>query len=149
MIDATSHVVPQPDWRRIANPYAPVEVLKPEQVERIHDASMRILEDFGLEILNAEALDILAAAGAEVDRSTNRVRLDRALVLSHVAKAPSRFTLHARNPAHDLLIGANSINFILTSGPPNCADLDRGRRPGNLADLTSFIKLAQSLNLLH
>jgi trimethylamine--corrinoid protein Co-methyltransferase len=141
--------VTQPDWRPIANPYQPVEVLTPEQLERIHDASMRILETLGLEVLNAEALDIFAAAGAEVDRASNRVRLDRGLVLARVAEAPPRFTLKARNPAHDLAIGGNSVNFILTSGPPNCADLDRGRRPGNLADLTNFIKLGQSLNILH
>lgn len=141
--------VAQPDWRRIANPFAPIEVLRAEQIERIHDASMHILENFGLEILNAEALDILAAHGAAVDRGSNRVRLDRGLVAKHLATAPREFTLHARNPTHDIRIGANNINFILTSGPPNCADLDRGRRPGNLADLTSFIKLAQSLNILH
>ncbi|HKF63849.1 MAG TPA: trimethylamine methyltransferase family protein [Dongiaceae bacterium] len=139
----------QPAWRRIANPFAPIEVLKAEQIEAIHDASMSILENFGLEILNAEALDIFAAQGASVDRGSSRVRLDRALVAQHLAKAPREFTLRARNPAHDLRIGANNVNFILTSGPPNCADLDRGRRPGNLADLTSFIKLAQSLNIVH
>lgn len=139
----------QPPWRRIANPFAPIEVLRPEQIEAIHDASMRILESFGLEILNAEALDIFAAHGAEVDRGSSRVRLDRALVAEHLANAPREFTLRARNPAHDLRIGASNLNFILTSGPPNCADLDRGRRPGNLADLTSFIKLAQSLNIVH
>ena len=139
----------QPAWRRIANPFAPIEVLKAEQIEAIHDASMSILENFGLEILNAEALDIFAAQGASVDRGSSRVRLDRAMVAQHLAKAPREFTLRARNPAHDLRIGANNVNFILTSGPPNCADLDRGRRPGNLADLTSFIKLAQSLNIVH
>ena len=58
--------VPQPAWRQIANPFTPIEVIEPEQLERIHDASMRILENFGLEILNAEALDILAAHGAAI-----------------------------------------------------------------------------------
>jgi trimethylamine---corrinoid protein Co-methyltransferase len=142
-------VVRQPPWRRIANPFAPVEVLNPEQLEHVHDASMRILEAIGLEILNAEALDIIAAHGGEVDWPGKRARLDRGLVLEQVAKAPGRFTLHARNPARDLRIGGEEINFCLTAGPPNCADLDRGRRPGNLADLTSFIKLAQGLNILH
>jgi len=148
-VPAAWESVRQPAWRRLVNPFVPTEVLAPEQIERIHDASMRILENLGLEILNAEALDIYAAHGAEVDRGSSRVRLDRGLVLEHVAKAPARFRLHARNPAHDLLIGGGSINFCLTSGPPNCADLERGRRPGNFADLTSFIKLAQSLNVLH
>jgi trimethylamine---corrinoid protein Co-methyltransferase len=149
MASASAGPVAQLPWRQVTNPLAPIEVLEPGQLERIHDASMRILENFGLEILNAEALDILAAQGASVDRATGRVRLDRGLVLEHVAKAPRQFTLHSRNAERNLRIGGDNINFCLTSGPPNCADLDRGRRPGNFADLTSFIKLAQSLNILH
>ncbi len=141
--------LPQPPWRRLTNPYPPVEVLGPEAMDRLHEASLAILERFGLEILNDEALAILARAGAEVDRGTRRVRMDRGLVLEQVAKAPRRFTLHARNPAHDIVVGENHVNFCMTAGPPNCADLDRGRRPGNLADATALIKLAQSLNAVH
>jgi trimethylamine--corrinoid protein Co-methyltransferase len=141
--------LPQQPWRRLANPYRPVEVLPPEALERIHLASLDILERLGLEILSSEALDILKRHGAEVDPSTNRVRLDRGLVLEQVAKAPHAFTLHARNPAHHIRVGGDAVNFCMTAGPPNCADLDRGRRPGNLADTINLIKLAQSLNAVH
>src|SRR5437879_2313080 len=68
----------QPPWRRLANPYAPIEVLTEEQLDRLHDASMRILETHGLEFLSDAALDILARAGADVDRGSRRVRFDRA-----------------------------------------------------------------------
>src|SRR5579863_722812 len=141
--------LPQPPWRRLVNPYLPVEVLGPEAMDRIHEASLAILERFGLEILNDEALAILTGAGAEVDPRTRRVRMDRGLVLAQVAKAPRQFTLHARNPAHDIVIGGDHVNFCMTAGPPNCADLDRGRRPGNLADAIGLLKLAQSLNAVH
>ncbi|MEA2782502.1 MAG: trimethylamine---corrinoid protein Co-methyltransferase [Rhodospirillaceae bacterium] len=142
-------IIRQPAWRKLTNPYAPIEVLDDESVERIHQASMRLLEECGLEFMDREALDILATHGAAVDYSTSRVRMDRGLVLEYVAKAPSEFTLHARNPAHNLRVGGNHVNFCLTSGPPNCSDLDHGRCPGNLADLKNLIKLGQSLNILH
>jgi len=45
----------QPPWRRLVNPYRPVEVLRPEQLEAIHDAAMRILESTGLEFMSDEA----------------------------------------------------------------------------------------------
>src|SRR5262249_24501318 len=64
----------QPPWRRLVNPYRPVEVLRPEQLDAIHDAAMRILESTGLEFMSDEALAILAAGGAEVDRGSKRVR---------------------------------------------------------------------------
>jgi trimethylamine--corrinoid protein Co-methyltransferase len=139
----------QPPWRRLANPYAPIEVLTAEQLERIHDASMRILETHGLEFLGDTALDILARAGASVDRATRRVRFGRELVAEFVGKAPAQFTLHARNADRDVAIGGNHIAFCAVSSAPNCSDLDRGRRPGSFADYCDFLRLIQSLNVIH
>ena len=141
--------LPQPAWRNLINPYAPIEVLTAEQLERIHDASMRILETQGLEFLNDAALDILARAGARVDRGTRRVRFDRQLIADYVAKAPAQFTLHARNPARSVTIGGNHINFCAVSSAPNCSDLDRGRRPGTYADYCDLLRIVQSLNVIH
>ncbi|HTO85652.1 MAG TPA: trimethylamine methyltransferase family protein [Methylomirabilota bacterium] len=139
----------QPPWRALANPYAPIEVLTEEQLDRIHDASMRILETHGLEFLSDAALDILARAGADVDRGSRRVRLDRGLVAAYVAKAPARFTLHARNPSRTVAIGGNAIAFCAVSSAPNCSDLDRGRRPGSFSDYCDLLRLIQSLNIIH
>jgi len=88
-------------WRRVVNPFRPVEVLSVDQVEAIHQASLRILSEIGLEVLGAGALDQFAADGASVDRATRTVRLDPARVEELVALAPSTFTLHARNPERD------------------------------------------------
>jgi trimethylamine--corrinoid protein Co-methyltransferase len=141
--------VAQLPWRRIENPYKPIEVLREEQIEAIHDASMRILEEHGLEFLNDEALAILRQAGAEVDFATGMVRFDRALVMDRVRRAPARYTLHARNPVRNIEVGGNFINFAQVSSAPNCADLDGGRRPGNWRDFCNLVKLTQSLNILH
>jgi trimethylamine--corrinoid protein Co-methyltransferase len=139
----------QPPRRQIVNPLAPIEVLSAEQLERIHDTSMRILEEYGLEFLSDRALDVLAKAGADVDRETRVVRFDRGLVLEAVARAPSQFTLHARNPANDCIIGGNHLNFGQVSSAPNSSDLDRGRRPGAWQDFQDLVRLTQSLNILH
>ena len=141
--------IKQLPWRQPVNRYAAVEVLTPEGLEAIHDASMRILETLGLEFLSDEALDILAANGARVDRANSRVRFDRAMVLEWVAKAPHQFTLHARNPAHDIVIGGEHVAFCAVSSAPNVSDLDGGRRPGNYADFSNLLRLAQSLNVIH
>jgi trimethylamine--corrinoid protein Co-methyltransferase len=141
--------ISQSPWRNLVNPYQPIEVLSEEQVERIHAASMRILEEHGLEFLNDTALDILAGAGASVDRGTRRVRFDRGLVLEAVAKAPGEFTLHARNPARNVTIGGRHVNFCAVSSAPNVSDLDRGRRPGSFADYCDLLRLIQSLNVIH
>jgi trimethylamine--corrinoid protein Co-methyltransferase len=64
-------------FRLLRNPYPPVEVLSAEQLEQIHQTSLRILEEMGLEFLDEEALDIWKRAGAQVDRATGRVHMDR------------------------------------------------------------------------
>jgi trimethylamine---corrinoid protein Co-methyltransferase len=144
-----AHGIHQLPWRRLANPYRPIELLNEEQLETIERTSMRLLEEHGLEFMSSRALDRLEAAGAMVDRGNQRVRFDRGLILDLVAKAPRRFTLHARNPARDLEIGGNALVFCAVSSAPNCSDLDSGRRPGNYVDFCSLLKLAQSLNVIH
>ena len=140
---------PQLPWREVRNPYRPIEILEAEQIEAIHDASMRILEEVGMDFLHQEALDILDAAGAEVEPGTQRVRFDRGLIEESVAHAPSQFTLHARNPAHNLTIGGNHVNFATVGSAPYVSGLQRGRRNGNFDDYCNLVRLAQSFNIVH
>ncbi|MFQ5785858.1 MAG: trimethylamine methyltransferase family protein, partial [Alphaproteobacteria bacterium] len=135
--------------REIVNPYKPIEVLRADQIERIHAASLDILETLGMEILGDSALDLLVKAGADVDRETRRVRFDRGLIEESVARSPAEFTLHARNPARNVTFGGNRIAFSPVSSTPNCSDLDRGRRPGSYDDFCNLLRIAHSLNVMH
>jgi len=146
--DAVKHTHQKP-WRRVTTPYPPLEVLSPEQLARVHDAALGVLECLGLEFMSDEALDILDAAGAEVTHETGMVRFPRELVTHAIAKAPSSIELTARNPERSVVLGGKNINFTSVSGPPNVSDLDGGRRPGNLKDQLNLIRLSQSLNAIH
>jgi trimethylamine--corrinoid protein Co-methyltransferase len=141
--------VHQAPFRKLVSPYRPVEILSADQIEAIHEASLRIVEEYGLQFLHDEALDILAAAGAKVSRETKIARIDRGLLLERLATTPSEVRVHARNPERDVTVGGAHINFSSVAGPPNCSDLDRGRRPGTFADMQNLIRLAHSLNVLH
>ena len=136
-------------WRNLVNPYAPIEVLSADQVEQIHLTSLRVLEELGIAFLLPEALDILAAAGAEVDHKSQVVRFERGLIEQSMATAPSRFVVHARNPQHDITFGGNSINFATVGSAPNVSDLQGGRRPGCYRDYCDLVRLAQALNVVH
>ncbi len=141
--------IKQPPWRRLRNPYRPIEVLSADELEAIHEASLDVLENHGIEFLSDGALDRLAKAGAKVDRATRIVRFDRGLVLEQVALAPATFTLTPLRPERAVTFGANHINFGSVGGPPNVTDLDRGRRPGNFADLCDVVRVIQSLDVVH
>ncbi len=145
----TSGGVQRLPWRTLTNPYRPVEILSVDQIETIHRASLRILAEVGLEVLGDRAIDLLAAAGAQVDRTSRRVRLDPAMVEETIVTAPSEFRLHARNPARHVEIGGRNVVFTSVGGPAFVSDLDRGRRPGNAADFVDYVRLIGSLDVIH
>ncbi len=136
-------------FRQLANPWQPLEALSAGQLEGIHEASMRILEEIGIDFLDEETLEIWERAGAKVDRSERRVTFDRGLVLEAVARAPQRFELQARNPAHNLIIGGNYINFATVGAAPFFSDFDGGRRPGSLEAYDTMVRLAQICGPIH
>jgi len=136
-------------WRSVVNPYAPIETLNAEQLETIIQASLQVLETQGMRFLDPVGRKIMRDAGADVDEATRMVRFDRDLVKEKLALAPSEFGLRARNPAHNLKVGANNILFSSVAGPAFCSDLDNGRRPGTYDEMCDFLRLVQSLNIVH
>lgn len=141
--------VRQLPWQRVRNPYPAVEVLSPDQIDTIIDVALTILETKGFRYLDDESRRLLLAAGAEPAGPERMLRLDRGLVREQLRHAPRGFPLRARNPEHDLWIGDNEIVFVSVGGPAFCSDLDRGRRPGTYAEHVEFLKLVQSLNVIH
>ena len=145
----SADTVPRLPWRQVENRFEPTAVLAPDQVEAIHDGSMRILEELGIEMMNAEARSILERAGAAVDHASGVVRLDRALVAEQVARAPASFTLTPRNRDHAVELGGRQLTFTTVGGPPSVHDCERGRRTGNFRDYCDLVRLAQSLDIIH
>lgn len=141
--------IDQLPFQQVENPFSPVEILSEEQLHRIHNASLTVLEEIGINFLLDEAREILKKAGADVEEDGTRVRFDRDLILESIAKAPSEFTIHARNPARNIKIGGRWVAFSTVAGPPNASDIQGGRRSGNFKDYCNFVRLAQCVNAVH
>ncbi|MGD9996481.1 MAG: trimethylamine methyltransferase family protein [Ilumatobacteraceae bacterium] len=125
------------------------EVVSADELESIHEASLRILERTGIEFLDPESRALVREAGADVDESTGRVRFPRDLVLEKVALAPAEFTLHSWNPAHDLRIGGRWMAFGTVGSAPHFIDRQGVRRTGDREGFRDLLKLAQMLNTVH
>ncbi len=142
-----------PEQRPFAQPrllHGPTELASADQIEAIHIASLRILSDIGMKVLDDETRTLFAAAGATpAVNDAQMMRFDPALVESLITTAPTRFVLHARNPAHDLEIGGDHLAFGSVASAPNAADLVGGRRTGNRHDFQNLLRLVQSLNSIH
>ena len=125
-----------------------MSVLSNDQLEAVHLASLRLLQEVGVEMLDPRALDLLATFGAEIDWGSKRVRMAPELVMSAVGRAPARFTMHSRNPNRAVEIGGDTMALAPVGGPATVTDLDAGSRPGTYADQVNFIKLSQYARLL-
>ncbi|MEY4697950.1 MAG: hypothetical protein RIT14_2378, partial [Pseudomonadota bacterium] len=139
--------IPQRPFGQVPRLYDPIRVISEDQVDAIHKAALRLLAEQGLRVLNARAIDTFRHAGARVDG--NMVYLDEGLVTERLATVPARFSIVARNRAKDLRFGGNDMVFASVGGPAYVMDLDRGRRDGTLQDMQDFLRLCQSLNVIH
>jgi trimethylamine--corrinoid protein Co-methyltransferase len=145
--DAAHTPIQQSPWKQPQHTLEPSRILSDDHIEAIHRQSLKVLEDIGMDVLLPEARDIYQKAGAIV--AGERVRIGRDIVTQALKTPPAEFTFHARNPAHNIRVGGKWIAFAPVGGPPNCSDLDRGRRPGTLEDASNFVKLAQFFNTVH
>jgi trimethylamine--corrinoid protein Co-methyltransferase len=127
----------------------PTEVLNPEGVAQVHAASMRLLKDTGILIVDyPQAVETFRASGATIENG-NLVKLDEDTLFHWVRKAPSTFTQLARNPAKNLPIGSKHTVFAPVYGPPFVIDLDRGRRQATIEDFRNFSRLTYMAEHLH
>ncbi len=126
---------------------APVEPLSEEEVERVDDAAMGILENVGVVFRDPVALEDWRGAGARVDGE--RVRFDRDLIRGLIATIPETFSYRARNRTNDLPFGGDRTIFVPMTGAPYLRDLDGVRRAPTLDDLATFHKLSHMLPCLH
>ncbi|MGB3386518.1 MAG: trimethylamine methyltransferase family protein [Pseudaminobacter sp.] len=141
--------IPQLPLRRVRNPYPPMALLSDDQIEAIDDASMHILENFGIELMNARGLSLFEKAGAKVDHASQTVWLDRGHVAEALKSTRSSYRLTPRNPERAVHLGGDTINFTLVAGPPNVHDMERGRRAGNYRDYCDLVRLAQHFHCIH
>lgn len=116
------------------------EYFTPEDVHRIHEATLRVLETVGVDFGYEPAVAVFKKAGCKLDGQ--RVFLSPQMVMEQVAKAPAEYTLQARNPDKNVTIGGDNIAYIPCYGPPFVHDLDRGRRESTLEDYINFVKLS-------
>lgn len=133
------------DFTIARHAYAPITVLSEEQEEEVHRRSLDLLQTVGLKFMASGTWPILEKEGCRVDRETGMVWMPGDVVEHHLAKAPSRFTLRARNPANDLPCGGSEIHYGSASSAPNVLDREKGRRPGTQADFEALVKLNQML----
>jgi trimethylamine--corrinoid protein Co-methyltransferase len=119
------------------------EYFSAAEMDEIHAATMRVLEEIGIDFSYGPARDLLAKAGCRIEGK--RVYFKPEFVETMVKKAPSEFTLYGRDSAKNVIIGGDHIAYMPCYGSPFVLDLDRGRRESTMTDYENFAKLAYAL----
>jgi trimethylamine--corrinoid protein Co-methyltransferase len=123
------------------------QVLEPNQIQLIHEKSLEILENVGIDFYLGESLEILQKHGVKVDGET--AYFTPSQIDIYLKKAPSHFTQLARNLERNVLIGGDQTVFAPVYGPPFVHDLENGRRDATLEDFQNFVKLAYLSPYIH
>lgn len=128
------------------------EVLSQDEVARIHAASMEVLAEVGIKVGYGQARELFRQAGAEVDESSQAVRVPERLVRWAVEQAPKQFTLHGSDPGFRLEIGGAQAApvFAGLGTPTRVIDMDTGAcRPVTAADMVEHIQIIDGLDYIH
>lgn len=119
------------------------ELLKREEIEKIHETSLRIMENIGIVFSYAPAREMLEKHGAKVEGHT--VFFPKSMVEEKLKTVPSSFTLCGRNPEKNVVINTEETCYAGPYGSPYVQDLDNGRRYGTLNDFNNIVKLVNDL----
>ncbi len=110
---------------------------------RIHDASLRILEEIGVRLEHDGIVARLLAAGAHAGPGAQEVRLPRAMVADYLALAPRTVELAARDGA-SVRLRPDGDTFYWTNPGLQMLDADRVR-DATSADLAAVARLCDHL----
>lgn len=119
------------------------QLLTQNEIEMIHENSLRIMENIGVVMTNEQAREILSKHGAILDGE--RVKFPKKLVEEAIKLSPSSYTLHGRNADKNVDISTEFTAYAGPYGSPFVTDLDRGRRKGTLEDFNNIVKICHCL----
>jgi len=108
-------------------------ILSTEQIDRVHDLALQLLEVVGCTVQCDEALDILDKAGCDI-RSPAKVKIPRKLVIDAIKLAPKQFQVFDRDGNLAMNFEKDDCYYGTGSDCPNTIDLYTGKRRQSTKD---------------
>jgi trimethylamine---corrinoid protein Co-methyltransferase len=131
--------------KSISNPKLKLEVLTKEEVKKIHEATLWIIEHVGIRFPSQRALEIWEANGASVDRDRKIVKVKGDVIEEALTKCPPAYPLSARNPQQDLSLDGNHVYLGTDGCGVEVMDLHTGqKRTSCLDDVQDIARVADA-----
>ncbi len=131
--------------KSISNPKLKLEVLTKEEVKKIHEATLWIIEHVGIRFPSPRALEIWEANGATVDREKKIVKIKGDVIEEALTKCPPAYPLSARDPQQDLSLDGNHVYLGTDGCGVEVIDIHTGqKRTSCLGDVHDIARVADA-----
>lgn len=127
-----------------------LEPILKEELDAIHLATLKVLENVGVKFPDETALRILEDYGAKIEYNGQIAYISEAMLKDALKKLPEKPILCARNPKNDIQLAAGQTYFCPSSLGAYMYDLDSGeRRTSTTEDLVKFARIEDALRNFH
>lgn len=126
-----------------------LKALSDIDIEKIHQAALKALEEIGLADAPESGVEILTGAGA-IQGDDGRIRFPRALVEDMLTKAAREVTLCGRDPQFDMCLSGKKVHFGTAGAAVHMVDVEgRNYRESEVQDLHDASKIVQQCDNIH
>ncbi len=124
-----------------------ITVLSDGDIQKIHDASLQVLEKVGFQVPHEEILLRFKNLGAEINPNQRLVKISPEMAMELVSKAGGNFTLYGSDLSKKAEFGSGCKNFNTTSGQAFWLEnVGEERRYANLKDVETASKYGDILD---
>lgn len=121
-------------------------VLSDAEVRDIHEASVAILTECGVQLLSPSMLDYAKSRGLTVDVEKQCVRMPRACIEDALAAVPHTFDVYGRDGAFAFTLGDGTPRIAAGHNAVFWVDSESGKtRPSTVADVGMFARICEAL----
>jgi trimethylamine--corrinoid protein Co-methyltransferase len=123
-----------------------LEILSAEDVRKVHEATLWIIQNVGVKFPSQRALSIWQEAGASVDLDRMIVKAPPGLIESALKTCPPTYSLAARDPSQDLPLDGHHVYLGTDGCGVEVLDIDTGvRRTSSLKDVEDIARIGDAL----
>ena len=125
------------------------KILSAEEVKSIHEASVDILENCGVKILNEKMIGFLKDKGLEADDEKQIIKFPRSCIEDALSQIPEKFEVFNRNGKFAFLLGDHKPKIAAGHNAVFWFDSDTGEtRSSTVADVEKFARICQQLECI-
>jgi len=126
-----------------------LELVSPDELQKMHDTSIRILEQIGMKVHSEEVLAIIGGQeGISVNRDNGVVRFSEKAIMEAVDKTPDTFSIYGRGdlPSSKVTFGKGELYAQAIPGELYWVEpREASRREGRWEDFNKSVLVADAL----